>query len=57
MNLSILLHCPDDPGVEPEEDYYRDYTWGWRKAGDVQDLMAAENGHENGKESDGDVIG
>ena len=28
VNLSILLHCPDDPGVEPEEDYYRDYTWG-----------------------------
>ena len=55
MNLSILLHRLDDPRVEPEEDYYRDYTWVWKKAGDVQDLMAAENGCENGKESNGEL--
>ena len=50
VNLSILLHRPDDPGVEPEEDYYRDYTWGWRKAGDVHDYVAAENSPKMGRE-------
>ena len=52
MNLSILLHRPDDPGVEPEENYYRDYTWGWKYGQDVNDYVDGENGAENGEEID-----